>query len=34
MYDLQPYLRRIDEVIAAGPCRDTWQSLCAYRTPA
>ncbi len=34
MYDLRPYLRRIDEVIAAGPYRDTWQSLCAYRTPA
>lgn len=34
MYDLRPYLRRIDEVIAAGPYRGTWQSLCAYRTPA
>lgn len=34
MYDMGPYLRRIDEVIAAGPYRDTWQSLCAYRTPA
>lgn len=27
-------LARVDEVIAAGPFKDTWESLCSYRVPA
>lgn len=33
MYDLQPYLKTIDEVIARGPYRDTWESLSTYQVP-
>lgn len=34
MYDLKPYLEKIDRVIAQGPYQDTWESLSAYRVPA
>ena len=27
MYDMKPYLKRIDEVIKKGPYKDTWESL-------
>ncbi|MCM1027848.1 MAG: alpha-L-fucosidase [Roseburia sp.] len=33
MYDLKPYLEKIEEVIARGPYRDTWESLAAYQPP-
>lgn len=33
MYDLKPYLKTIDEVIARGPFQDTWESLTAYQPP-
>lgn len=33
MYNMQPYLDKIDEVIAQGPFKDTWESLSAYRVP-
>ena len=31
MYDLQPYLNTIEDVIAQGPFKDTWESLSAYQ---
>lgn len=33
MYDLKPYLAKIDQVIENGPFRDSWESLSAYRVP-
>lgn len=33
MYDMQPYLEKIDHVIAEGPFHDNWASLSAYRVP-
>lgn len=33
MYDMKPYLGIIEEVIAKGPYRDTWESLSAYQVP-
>ena len=33
MYDLKPYLSKIDEVIAAGPYSDSWDSLSAFQAP-
>lgn len=33
MYDLKPYLQKIEEVIAQGPYEDTWESLSHYRVP-
>lgn len=33
MYDLKPYLEKIDRVIAGGPYQDTWESLSAYQVP-
>ncbi len=33
MYDLRPYLKTIGEVIAQGPCQDSWESLSHYQTP-
>ena len=33
MYDLQPYLNTIEDVIAQGPFKDTWESLSAYQVP-
>ena len=33
MYDLTPYLHTIEEVIARGPYKDTWESLSAYQPP-
>ena len=33
MYDLKPYLEKIDRVIAQGPYQDTWESLSAYQAP-
>lgn len=33
MYDLKPYLETIENVIAQGPYRDTWESLEQYRVP-
>lgn len=33
MYDLQPYLKTIDQVIEAGPYKDTWESLSQYQVP-
>ncbi|MBQ4075864.1 MAG: alpha-L-fucosidase [Clostridia bacterium] len=33
MYDMQPYLNRIDEVIEKGPFKDTWDSLSAFQPP-
>lgn len=34
MYDLQPYLHLIDQVIAQGPYQDTWESLSTIPVPA
>ena len=34
MYDLKPYLKKIDEVISAGPYSDSWDSLAAFRAPS
>ena len=34
MYDMKPYLDRIDAVIAQGPYSDDWDSLGTYRVPA
>ena len=34
MYDLKPYLQKIDEVIAAGPYKDSWDSLAAFQAPS
>lgn len=33
MYDLEKYLKTIDEVIAKGPYQPTWESLSAYEAP-
>ena len=33
MYDQQMYLKAIDEVIARGPYKDTWESLSSYTVP-
>lgn len=33
MYDMTEYLKRIDDCIARGPYRDTWDSLSAYQAP-
>lgn len=33
MYNLQPYLEKIDQVIKQGPYKDTWESLSAYEAP-
>ena len=33
MYKQQPYLDKIEEVIARGPYHDDWESLSAYRVP-
>lgn len=33
MYDLLPYLKKIDEVIRKGPYSDDWHSLSAYKVP-
>ena len=33
MYNLQPYLNTIEDVIAQGPFKDTWESLSAYQVP-
>ena len=33
MYDLKPYLDKIDAVIAQGPYTDQWSSLSAYTVP-
>ena len=33
MYDMTPYLKKIDEVIEKGPYKDTWESLSQYHTP-
>ena len=33
MYDMKPYLERIDEVIEKGPYKDTWESLSQYQAP-
>lgn len=33
MYDLKPYLKKIDEVIERGPYKDTWESLSRYQVP-
>ncbi len=33
MYDLKPYLKKIEEVVAQGPYEETWESLSGYQTP-
>ena len=33
MYKQQPYLDKIEEVIARGPYHDDWESLSAYQVP-
>lgn len=33
MYDLKPYLQRIEEVIQRGSYKDTWDSLSKYQVP-
>lgn len=33
MYDMKPYLKTIDEIIAGGPYQDTWESLSRYQVP-
>lgn len=33
MYDMKPYIRRIEERIQKGPYSDTWDSLQHYRVP-
>ncbi len=33
MYDMKPYLARIDRVIEQGPYKDTWESLGAFQPP-
>lgn len=33
MYNMQPYLDTIDQVIAQGPFTDTWESLSEYQVP-
>lgn len=34
MYDLLPYLKKIEDVIQQGPYNDDWSSLSAYQVPA
>ena len=31
--ELQEYMKVIDQVIEAGPFKDTWESLSGYRVP-
>lgn len=33
MYDMKPYLKTIEDVIAKGPFKDNWESLSAYKVP-
>ena len=33
MYDMKPYLQKIDSVIEKGPWKDTWESLSGDRVP-
>ena len=33
MYDMKPYLQKIDSVIEKGPWKVTWESLSGYRVP-
>lgn len=33
MYDMKPYLEKIDRVIAQGPYKDSWASLGAFQPP-
>ena len=33
MYDLKPYLEKIDQVIEKGPFKDDWGSLSRFRVP-
>lgn len=33
MYDMKPYLEKIDRVIDEGPYKDNWESLSRYRVP-
>ncbi len=33
MYDMKPYLEKIDRVIAQGPFTDSWESLGAFQPP-
>ena len=33
MYDLKPYLTKIEQVIEKGPFKDNWASLSQFRTP-
>lgn len=33
MYDMQPYISKIDQVILNGPYKDTWESLSEYQVP-
>ena len=33
LYDMKPYLDRIDEVIEKGPYKDTWESLSHFKAP-
>lgn len=33
MYDMKPYLERIEKVIQQGPYQDTWESLSSYHVP-
>ena len=33
MYDMKPYLQKIDSVIEKGSWKDTWESLSGYRVP-
>lgn len=33
MYDMTAYLQRIDDTIAKGPFKDSWESLSAYEVP-
>ena len=33
MYDLVPYLKKIEEVIERGPFSDNWHSLSSYKVP-
>ena len=34
MYDLKPYLEKINQVIEKGPYKDTWESLSKYQVPS
>ncbi len=33
MYDMNPYLKQIDEVVERGPFQDTWESLSGFQVP-